>query len=218
MRSFALPAFCQVLPRLFPPCFDASRPDPTLPPLAGKLTAGACWLSTKIMVHVSRDAGTHLVPGNGKPLRFCQECRWSTCAHPRSALLAAFFPPPLQVLPVVVPPSSAMLVLCRWDQQRTADQLRSFPTQTDPAWGRRNERRLSAVQPPSPGKNSWKWRPSQHRRSLPASLLLLEPALPVKASRRFASCCFHSSRQNWSRSSQRTVACLQRDKEESLLL
>jgi hypothetical protein len=132
--SFALPAFCQVLPRWFPPCFDASRPDPTLPPLAGKLTAGACWLSTKRMVHVSRDAGTHLVPGNGKPLRFCQEWRWSTCAHPRSALLAAFFPPPLQVLPVVVPPSSAMLVLCRWDQQRTADQLRSFPTQTDPAW------------------------------------------------------------------------------------
>jgi hypothetical protein len=28
--------------------------------------------------------------------------------------------------------------------------------------GRRNERRLDSIQPPSPGKNSWKWRPSPH--------------------------------------------------------
>jgi hypothetical protein len=111
----------------------ASRPGPTLPPPPGKPTAGSCWSSTKMMVHVSRDAGRRGVQGDGKPLRFCQECRWSACAHPRSALLAAFFPSPVQLLPVVVPRTSATLVVCRRDQQRTRDQLRPFPAQTETA-------------------------------------------------------------------------------------
>ena len=75
-------AVSQLLPRRFLPCFDAFRPGPTLPPLAGKPTAGSCRLSTKRMVHVSRDAGTPGVPSDGKPPRFCLECRCRACANP----------------------------------------------------------------------------------------------------------------------------------------
>ena len=52
------------------------------------------------------------------------------------------FPPTIQVLPVVVPPSSATLVLCRWDQQRTADYLRPFPAPAETAQGRCKERSM----------------------------------------------------------------------------
>jgi hypothetical protein len=54
------------------------------------------------------------------------ECLRSPMIGPASSL----FQSPVQLLPVVVPPSSAKLVVCRWDQQRTADQLRPFPAQT----------------------------------------------------------------------------------------
>src|SRR5690348_10148004 len=49
----------------------------------------------------------------------------------------------VQVLSVVVPSSSATLVLYRWDQQRTTDHLHRVPTHTDGPWGRCNERRQS---------------------------------------------------------------------------
>lgn len=92
MRSFALPAvsiLCQVLPRWSPPCFDASGPVPTLPPLAGKATAGSCGLPAKMMVHASRYAVTRVAPGAQKPPRFCLQCRCIAFANPRVALLAA---------------------------------------------------------------------------------------------------------------------------------
>jgi hypothetical protein len=80
----------QLLPSWFPPFFDASRLDPTLPSPAGKHTADSCRLSTKRMVHLSRDAGTHVVPGKGSPPCFCLE-RWRmACANPQVVLLAAF--------------------------------------------------------------------------------------------------------------------------------
>ena len=43
-------------------------------------------------------------------------------------------------------------------------------------------------------------------------------ALPLRASRRFASRCFHSYRQNWADRARDQSLPLHRDKEESLLL
>ena len=83
---FHLQVACQVVPAFF----DASRPSPTLPSPAGKRTAGSYGLSTKMMVHVSRYAGTRVALGARKPPRFCLECRCRDCANPRVALLAAF--------------------------------------------------------------------------------------------------------------------------------
>jgi hypothetical protein len=42
------------------------------------------------MVHVSRQASTHVVPGARKPTRCCLECRCRACANPQVVLLAAF--------------------------------------------------------------------------------------------------------------------------------
>ena len=67
-------ALSQVLPALF-------RRVPLRSDLA---TVGSCRLSTKMMVHVSRDAGTRGVPGDGNPPRFCLECACIACANPRS--------------------------------------------------------------------------------------------------------------------------------------
>jgi len=120
------------------------------------------------------------------------------------------------MLPVVVAHASATLVVCRRDQQRTTDHLRPFPALAETAWGRRKEERQQTAS--FSMEEFLEVEATTALKVVARSLLLLEPARPVRASRRFASCCFHSSRQNWSRSSQRTGACLQRDKEESLLL
>ncbi len=93
MRSFALPALCQVLPRWFPPCFDTSHPGPAAPSLAGKHIADSCSLSTKMMVHLAWDAGPIPCCGRWEPPRFCQERRRRAFGHPRLALLAAFSRP-----------------------------------------------------------------------------------------------------------------------------
>ena len=90
-----------------PPFFDASRPVPTLPPLAGKRIAGSLRLSTKMMVHVSRYAGTHMIPGDGKPPRFCLEYGCIAFVNLRSVLLAVFCRPlsrcyPLSYYPPVL--------------------------------------------------------------------------------------------------------------------
>jgi hypothetical protein len=59
VRSFALPALCQVFPRLFPPCFGASHLVSASPSLAGRHIADSCSLSTKMMVHLAWDASTY---------------------------------------------------------------------------------------------------------------------------------------------------------------
>jgi len=46
---------------------------------------------------------------------------------------SSLFPPSVQVLAVVVPPSSATLVVCRREQPRTTDHLRPFPAQIETA-------------------------------------------------------------------------------------
>jgi hypothetical protein len=47
---------------------------------------------------------------------------------------------------------------------------------------------------------------------------LVGSACPYRASRRFASLCFHSAGQNWGRASKGAVAPLHGDKEKSLQL
>jgi hypothetical protein len=94
----------------------ASCPDPTLPPPPGKPSASSGWPSTKRRVHVSRYAGTRGILGDGKLLRFCQECRWRACANPRSILLAVFSRPLSRCFPLVYCP----LVLCLWWTDETS--------------------------------------------------------------------------------------------------
>ena len=118
----------------------AFRPGPSLPPLAGKRTAGSCRLPTKRRVHASRDAGTWGVPGDGNPPRFCLECGCRACANPTSDPVCRLLPSLVQVLLVVGPPSWARLVVCRGDQQRTVDHRPPFPAPADSAQGRGKER------------------------------------------------------------------------------
>jgi len=109
--SFHLPAGKQPFARCFLPCFDASRLGPTLPPLAGKHSAGSCGLSTKMMVYVSHSAGTRVVPGFGKPPHLCLECSRIVCVHPRSIRLAAFSRPLSRYYPLLYRPP-VLRLLC----------------------------------------------------------------------------------------------------------
>ena len=59
-----------------------------------------------------------------------------SCFPPGSHALLARFPYSDQLLPVVVAPASATLVLWRGDQQGTTDHLRPFPALAETAWGR----------------------------------------------------------------------------------
>jgi hypothetical protein len=133
------PVLSQVVARWVPPWYDVSRSDPTLPSLAGKHTAGSCWLSTKKMIHVSWDAGARVSLGARKSTHFCLEDRWrartTSIIDPACRLLPSL----VQVLPVVGPPSCAMLVVCRGDQQRTVAHRRPFPAPTDSAQGKGKE-------------------------------------------------------------------------------
>jgi hypothetical protein len=70
----------------------------------------------------------------------------------------------------------------------------------------KKERRQYSTQPHAAGRNGWKRMASQCSRSLPGSIPLVGPALPGKASRLFASLCFHFSGQNWGKSSKGTIA------------
>src|SRR5438876_12186097 len=67
----------------------------------------------------------------------------------------------VQVLSVVVPSSSATLVLYRWDQQRTTAHLHRVPTHTDGPWGRCNERRQDSIAPHATERNCWKRRAAE---------------------------------------------------------
>ena len=111
--SFHLPARKQPFPRWF-------LPFSTLPsqvrhchlPLESPLLARAGY-PRRMMVHFSWHAGTRVAPDAGKPLRFCLECRCRAWANPTIGPARRLFPPPAQVLPIVIPPSCATLVVGR---------------------------------------------------------------------------------------------------------
>src|SRR6266480_220827 len=82
-------ALSQMLPSLF-------RRVPLRSDLATSCWKAHCWLVRAIYeedgsrVH---NAGTRVVPGDGKPPHFCLECRRLVCVNPRSIRLAAFSRP-----------------------------------------------------------------------------------------------------------------------------
>ncbi len=100
----------QSFPSWVPPWFDVSRPDPALPSLAGKHAVDSCGLSTRMMVHVSRDAGARVSLGARKSPHFSLECRWRALAPPPSVLLPAWFPFSSRSVPV--PRSDASCCRC----------------------------------------------------------------------------------------------------------
>jgi hypothetical protein len=108
--TFALPAASQSSPRWFRLVFAVSRPGPTVPPPAGMRVPGSCGLPTKRMVHMSRYAGTHVVPGDGKPPCFCLECRCRPSQTPQLVLLAAFARPRPRCYPWSYRPSLLRLL------------------------------------------------------------------------------------------------------------
>jgi len=55
---------------------------------------------------------------------------------------SSLFPSSVQVLPVVVPPASAMLVLCQRDERRMRDHLLAFPAPANTARGKCKERSM----------------------------------------------------------------------------
>src|SRR2546430_9614254 len=93
----------------------------------------------------------------GSPVTECGQmwcpARWETAPllpgmeveglrQPTSCPACRLFPSPVQVLPVVVLPSCATLVVCRWDQQRTVDSLPPSPESADTARGTGKERSM----------------------------------------------------------------------------
>jgi len=94
-----------------PALFRRIRPKSDLATTCWK---GHCWLlrlSTKRMVHVSRQASTPVVPGARKSSRFCLECRCRVCANPQVVLLAAFSCPLSNYYPLLYR-SSMLRLLC----------------------------------------------------------------------------------------------------------
>jgi len=105
--SHLLPGASQMVPALFRRIWPRSD-------LATTCWKGHCWLLrlyTKRMVHVSRQASTRVVPGDGKPSHFCLECRCVVCVNPRSIRLAAFSRPRSRCYPLLYRPP-VLRLLC----------------------------------------------------------------------------------------------------------
>ena len=159
------PVLSQVVARWVPPWYDVSRPDPTLPSLAGKPTVDSCRLSTKRRVHVSWGAGAAGSLGARKSPHFCLECRGRTCANPRWGRLPAFSRPLSRCSPL----SSHPPVLRLWcadgaSSARGTISVLSLHRQRRPA---EQKRRQQSTLPHAAGNNSWKERASQRSRSWP---------------------------------------------------
>ena len=125
----------RLLPRGFPPF----RHVPPRPELATSSWKASC----RLVLAVHEDEGSRVTgcgqtwcPGRWETAPLLPgvqvECLRSSLIGPASSL----FPSSVRVLPIIVPPSSAMLVVCRWNQQHTADQLHPFPAHADTAQGR----------------------------------------------------------------------------------
>jgi len=155
LPSFHLPAGKQPFPRCFLPCFYASRLGPTLPPLAGKPTAGSCGLSTKRMVHVYTMRADVLFQAMGnRPTSAWSAGVSSASTHDRSGL------PPFPV-PGPGAPRCCTAFLCYAGgvPMRSAAHSgpsASFPASADTAQGRGKER------------SRCRWRPRASASSLAA--------------------------------------------------
>jgi len=127
----------------------------------------------------------------GSPVTECGQmwcpARWETTSllpgmeveglrQPTSCPACRLFPSPVQVLPVVVLPSCATLVVCRWDQQRTVDSLPPSPESADTARGTGKERSMG------------RWRPRASASSLGFQDVIV-PRSQEQDLSRYASCC-----------------------------
>ena len=170
------------------------------------------------------DVGTRVSPGARKSTHFCLEYRCRALAPstigPASRLVPILFLPGSRTQTGCFPLSlrAPRLRLCCGDSMSSTRRTLSALSLHRPTLHWEDERRQDSTAHHAPGKNCWKWMPSQRSRSSPASVALIGPACPVNASRLFASRCFHSCGQNWGRPSKGAVAPLHGDKEESLLL
>jgi hypothetical protein len=195
--SFHLPARKQPFPRWF-------LPFSTLPsqvrhchlPLESPLLARAGY-PRRMMVHFSWHAGTRVAPGAGKPLRFCLECRCRAWANPTIGPARRLFPPPAQVLPIVIPPSCATLVVCRWDQQRTVDYLRPLPAPAATAQGRCKERSMCRW---GPHASAALLLPGRHRASVGGTV-------PVELRFLLSTLLMHMKKKATDRFMRDTICC-----------
>jgi hypothetical protein len=183
------PALSQVLARWSAPWFDASRRGPTWPPLAGKLAADSCGLSTMMMVHVPRDAGTCGVACDGKPPLLLPGGRVHSLRQPTIGPACRLSRPRSRCFPL----SSRQPVLRLFcaDGTRSARRTISIVSLHRQRRPTEQESRQQSTQPHAAGSHGRKWMPSQRSRSWPGSIPLVAPALPLRASRLLASRCFH---------------------------
>ena len=137
--------------RWFPPFLYVSRPGSRLSSLARKPTAGVGRRSRRESSLVMEGTST------------CCFGRWETSPllpgvqaerlrKPTIEPTCRLFPPPSQVLPVVVPPCTATLDVCRWDQQRTTDSPCAVSAGAETAQGRCKGRRQNSAQPMCQGE------------------------------------------------------------------
>ena len=96
---------------MVPALFRRIRPRSDLATTCWKVHCWLLRLSTKRMIHVSRQASTPVVPGARKSSRFCLECRCRVCANLQVVLLAAFSCPLSRYYPLLYH-SPVLRLLC----------------------------------------------------------------------------------------------------------
>jgi len=170
---------CRLPSRRLPRCFP---PFGRLPPRSDLATSS--WKAQcRLVLAVHEEEGS--------PVTECGQmwcpARWETTSllpgmeveglrQPTSCPACRLFPSPVQVLPVVVLPSCATLVVCRWDQQRTVDSLPPSPESADTARGTGKERSMG------------RWRPRASASSLGFQDVIV-PGSQEQNLSRDASCC-----------------------------
>jgi len=158
---------------------------------------------------VLRDAGAWVSLGTRKSPHFCLECRGravATCTiGPASRLVPRLFLPGSRLQTSCFPVSMRAPVLFLWCAQGT-----SRPRQTIGV--------LSQHWPRRPGEDLLERDAVTGRKVLVSKQAHVGSALPVRASRRFASLCFHCCGQNRGRPGKGSVAPLHRLTQEGLPL
>src|SRR6266699_3410635 len=131
---------------------------------------------------------------------------------PASSLL----PSSVQVLPVVVPRTSATLVVCRRGQPRTTDQLRPFPAQTETV--RRTGKQAAEHRAPCSRKHRLEEEAVTALKAVAREHPTRWARSPLEGDQAVGLTLLPLLQAHQGRPSQLTVAPLHGEKEESLLL
>jgi hypothetical protein len=101
----------------------------------------------RLVLAVSEDEGSCVTRcghmwclGRGETTSLLPGVQMESLGQPTIDPASSLFPPSVQALAVVAPPSSATPVVCRRDQQRMTDHRRPLPAPADTAQGRGKER------------------------------------------------------------------------------